>query len=99
MKLQEAAKADEEIRFRVSGEDKILIVTAANLEGVSVSEFLRSPAVDRARLVVAEAALRQATVIPADDFDRLMAALDAPVDPSIFDRARQVLRELDLDPA
>ncbi|MCE9621754.1 MAG: DUF1778 domain-containing protein [Actinomycetia bacterium] len=98
MNVEHVVRADEEIRFRVSGEDKVLIVKAAGLEGVSVSEFLRNPAVDRARLVVAEAALRHATVIPVDEFDKLMAALDAPIDPARFNRARQVLRELDLDP-
>jgi hypothetical protein len=35
----------------------------------------------------------------AEDFDHLMTLLDRPVDPAIFDRARQVLASLPLDPA
>jgi hypothetical protein len=37
--------------------------------------------------------------LTAEEFEEFMALLDRPVDPAIFDRARQVLASLPLDPA
>jgi uncharacterized protein (DUF1778 family) len=37
--------------------------------------------------------------LTAEEFEEFVALLDRPVDPAIFDRARQVLASLPLDPA
>ncbi len=93
------SRASDELRFRLSPDDKALITEAAAIQGVSISSFVRDPAVDRAKQVLAEASLRHVTVLPADEFDALMASLDLPVDPKVFDRARALLPTLPLDPA
>lgn len=93
------SRATDELRFRLSPEDKALITEAAAVQGVSISSFVRDPSVDRAKEVLAEASLRHVTVLPADEFDQLMTLLDRPVDPKVFDRARALLPTLPLDPA
>jgi uncharacterized protein (DUF1778 family) len=93
------ARKSYDIRCRLSPDDKALITEAAAIQGVSISSFVRDPAVDRAKQVLAEASLRHVTVLPADEFDALMASLDIPVDPKVFDRARSLLPTLPLDRA
>ena len=95
----EHPRATDELRFRLAPDDKALIVEAAAVQGVSISTFVRDPAVARAKEVLADASLRHVTSMSAEDFDHLMTLLDRPVDPAIFDRARQVLASLPLDPA
>ena len=93
------SRASDELRFRLSPEDKALITEAAAVQGVSISSFVRDPSVDRAKAVLAEASLRHVTLLSAEEFDELMARLDHPVDPTVFDRARALLPTLPLDPA
>lgn len=93
------SRASDELRFRLSPEDKALITEAAAVQGVSISSFVRDPSVDRAKAVLAEASLRHVTALPAEEFDELMTLLDRPVDPKVFNRARALLPTLPLDPA
>jgi len=90
-------RTDEEIKFRVSRADKALLAAAAELEQVSLTDFLRGPAVARAKALVEAATLRQATLIPVDEYGTFMVALDAPVDSAPFERAAARLAELPLD--
>jgi uncharacterized protein (DUF1778 family) len=68
------AKTDR-IETRVSADEKRQIDRAAALEGRTVSAFIVSAAVERAHEVLAT---RDATIVPADYFDRLLAAIDVP---------------------
>ena len=70
--------ASSEITFRVSQEDKELIKLAAEIENSSVSDYLRTLAVKRAMELVSHLRLREVTVIPATQFNALMANIDEP---------------------
>ena len=70
--------ASSEITFRVSQEDKELIKLAAEIENTSVSDYLRTLAVKRAMELVSHLRLREVTVIPATQFNALMANIDEP---------------------
>jgi len=72
--------ASSEITFRVSQEDKELIKLAAEIENSSVSDYLRTLAVKRAMELVSHLRLREVTVIPATQFNALMANIDEPDD-------------------
>ena len=72
--------ASSEITFRVSQEDKELIKLAAEIENSSVSDYLRTLAVQRAMELVSHLRLREVTVIPATQFNALMANIDEPDD-------------------
>lgn len=74
-------KTDEEIKFRLSADDKALITWAAAIEGTTVTRFLREPALDRARALKERADPRQLTLVPARFFDDLMATLDTLAEP------------------
>lgn len=70
--------ATSDITFRVTAEDKELIKLAAELENSSVSDYVRSLAVQRALILAAHLRLRETTEIPADQFNALMASIDTP---------------------
>ena len=69
-----AVKTDR-IEARLSPDERALIERAASVGGGSVSAFLVGAAVERADEVLAAATT---TVVPADYFDGLLAALDEP---------------------
>ncbi len=68
------------LEFRVRPETKERIEDAAKLAGLAVSDFVRTAAEDRADQVLRDHGL--VTLVPADFFDSLLAALDAPVGPN-----------------
>lgn len=72
------ATATSEITFRVSQEDKELIKLAAEIENSSVSDYIRTLAIRRAMELVSHLRLREVTVIPANQFNDLMASIDEP---------------------
>ena len=67
-----ATKTDR-IETRVSIDERAQIDRAAALEGRTVSAFVVSAAVERARQVIET---HDATLVPADYFDRLLATID-----------------------
>ena len=71
--------AIDRLEVRLQQELKARIQRAADLLDVPLSDFVRSAAGSEADRVLLEHA---ATVVPAEFFDRLMAALDEPPDPS-----------------
>jgi uncharacterized protein (DUF1778 family) len=87
---QTAASSD--ITFRVSADDKELIKLAAEIENSSVSDYIRTLAVQRAMELVAQLRQRETTEIPADQFNALMADIDEP--DSISPRMRRAYDHL-----
>jgi uncharacterized protein (DUF1778 family) len=74
------AAASGRLEIRVRPESKSRVELAAALLNVQVSEFVRSAVEQRAERVVAE---HQAfTRVPATVYDDLIAAMDAPAEPS-----------------
>lgn len=74
------AAASARLEVRVRPESKSRVEHAAALLNVPVSEFVRSAVEERAEQVVSE---HQAfTRVPAAFYDDLIAALDAPAEPS-----------------
>jgi len=69
----------DRLELRLAPDAKHRIELAARLRAVSVGEFVRTAAEDEADEVLRG---QTVTVIPADDFDRLIAALDEPVIPA-----------------
>lgn len=69
-----AVKSDR-LEARVSPVQRARLEWAANICGTSVSAFVVDAAVERAEELVAA---HMSTVVPADYFDRLVAALDEP---------------------
>jgi uncharacterized protein (DUF1778 family) len=67
------------IELRTDPERERRIRYAAEIQHQSVSSFVLDAAAARAEAVIASAS---ATVVPADYFDRLWAALDAPTVPN-----------------
>ncbi len=65
----------ERLETRLSPDERDRIERAASTAGISVSAFMVGAAVDRAEEVIAAATT---TVVPADYFDGLLAALDEP---------------------
>jgi uncharacterized protein (DUF1778 family) len=92
------ATASEEIKLRLSQREKALIRQAAAIEGRSVSEFLRAPALQRAEQVLAEASPPLSTLVPSSFYDDLVAALDEPPSeiPALAEAAARLAR-LDID--
>jgi uncharacterized protein (DUF1778 family) len=92
-------RTDEEIKFRLSADEKALIQWAADSEGSTLTQFVRGPALTRARELKAESDTRQITIVPKRFFDDLNAALAAPAEPiaSLQDAARRLLARNDLD--
>jgi len=72
--------ATARLEFRVSPEDRSRIKRAAELAGEPVGTFARSAAEERADRILREH--EATTKVPAAFFDDLMAALDAPAEPS-----------------
>jgi uncharacterized protein (DUF1778 family) len=68
--------ATARLEVRVRPEVKARIERAAELAQVPVSDFVRSAAEERAEAVLAEHQTQ--THVPADFFDALLDALDAP---------------------
>jgi uncharacterized protein (DUF1778 family) len=64
---------DKRIEIRVDEDSVNLISRAAELVQEPVSEFMRRAAADRASEVLAQS---MTTVMPAEQFDALMASLD-----------------------
>jgi len=69
-----ATKSDR-VEARVSREQHRRIQRAAQLAGQSVSSFIVAASVEKAEEVIAE---HSVTEVPADYFDRLVAAIDRP---------------------
>jgi uncharacterized protein (DUF1778 family) len=67
--------ATARLEVRVRPADKARLERAAALEQVPVSEFVRSAVEDRTERVLMEHESR--TVVPAEFFDDLLAALDS----------------------
>lgn len=74
----------ERIELRVSPDDKDAIATAAAMEHATTTEFVRDAVLDRAQRIRARA---DRTLMPAEQFDALVAALDMPEDAPILTRA------------
>ncbi|MGL5852397.1 MAG: DUF1778 domain-containing protein [Phycicoccus sp.] len=74
----------ERIELRVSAEDKSDIVAAAAMTHVTATDFVRSAVLDRVRHVRARA---DRTLMPPEQFDALIAALDVPDDAPNLARA------------
>lgn len=72
--------ATARLEVRVRPESKARIERAAALAHVPVSDLVRSAAEERAEQVMAEHEAH--TSVPAAFFDDLLAALDAPAEPS-----------------
>ena len=80
--------ATDRLEIRLSADAKHRIELAARLQAVSVGEFVRTAAEDEADDVLRS---QTVTVLPAADFDRLVAALDEPVlpAPALVEAARR----------
>jgi len=72
--------ASARLEFRVSPTDRAQIERAAELSSESVSAFARSAAEEKAARVIREH--DATTTVPAEFFDDLVAAFDAPARPS-----------------
>jgi uncharacterized protein (DUF1778 family) len=70
-----AVSKTERIELRVSAVDKDAIVSAAELEDVSTTDFVRNAVLDRVARVRARG---ERTLMPAEQFDALVASLDVP---------------------
>lgn len=93
-----ATTVNDEVKIRISTEDKELPVQAAAATSRSLSELVRSFALQGAREVLAEVRLRSVTMVPAASYERLMFSLeesDVPI-AKLADAARS-LATLDLD--
>ena len=93
-------RTDEEIKFRLSSDEKELIAWAAENQGTTITQFVRAPAIERARALRAEAEFRQYSMIPAKFFDELQAALTTPAEPvaALAAAAARLLARADLNP-
>lgn len=84
-----AIKSDR-LEARVSPEQRARLEWAARLAGTSVSAFVVDAAVERAEELVTA---QMSTSVPADYFDRLVAALDkAERAPTLAKAAKRVAR-------
>ena len=72
--------ATARLEVRVRPDTKARLERAAALTQVPVSDFVRSAAEDRAEQVLAEHDTQ--TLVPAEFYDELLAALDAPAQPN-----------------
>ena len=88
------ATKSERIEIRATPDDNDLITKAAEITNQSVSTFVTVAATTEAGRVLARAAH---TIMPADQFDILMASLDEPDDAEVLARAarrpRRFVRE------
>lgn len=74
----------ERIELRISVDDKVAIADAAAMERTSTTDFVREAVLDRVRSVNARA---DRTLMPAKQFDALIAALDVADDTPNLSRA------------
>ena len=74
----------ERIELRVSAVDKDAITVAAAMEQTTITEFVRHAVLDRAQHVQARA---DRTLMPAEQFDALVGALDIADDTPNLARA------------
>lgn len=74
------ANASARLEFRVTPEHKAMIERAAEIAGEPLSSFARDAAEERADRILREH--DATTVVPAEFFDELLAALDAPPEPN-----------------
>lgn len=74
----------ERIELRVSAQDKDYIASAAAMEHTTTTEFVRNAVLDRAQHVRARS---ERTLMPAEQFDALVAALDVVDDTPNLARA------------
>ena len=74
----------ERIELRVSADDKQAIAAAAAMEHITTTEFVREAVLDRTQYVRARA---DRTLMPAEQFDALVAALDVADDAPNLARA------------
>jgi uncharacterized protein (DUF1778 family) len=86
--------ATARLEVRLQPDSKARLERAAELAHVSVSDFVRSAAEERAEQVLREHDAQ--TKVPARFFDDLLAALDAPAQPNdalarAAERARRVV--------
>jgi uncharacterized protein (DUF1778 family) len=65
----------ERFHFRLTPDGREVIREAAALEDIDETEFVRRSAEDRARSILGRA---EHTVMPAAQFDSLLASLDTP---------------------
>ena len=65
----------ERIELRVTAEDKDIISAAAAMEHTTTTEFVREAVLERVQRVHARG---DRTLMPAEQFDALVAALDTP---------------------
>jgi uncharacterized protein (DUF1778 family) len=72
--------ASGRLEFRVRPDRKSMIERAAELAHEPVSEFARTAAEEKAEQIIAEH--EATTTVPAEFFDELLAALDAPAAPN-----------------
>jgi uncharacterized protein (DUF1778 family) len=70
------AAAAGRLNFRISAEAEARLRAAAEVAQETLTEFVLGAAEERADEVLASR-----TVVPADYFDQLLAALDAPPEP------------------
>jgi uncharacterized protein (DUF1778 family) len=84
------ATRTERIEARISPRDRARIAKAAVLEGQSVSAFMATAAAERAAQVIAA---RTTTAVPAEYFDRLLAAIDHADRAPRLGRAAKLARE------
>lgn len=84
--------ATQRVEFRIDPESRSRIEEAAAIARMPLSEFVRSAAEDRADEVLRN---ERETIVPADFFDALIAALDEPPVPNEpLQRAAQRAREI-----
>jgi uncharacterized protein (DUF1778 family) len=86
--------ASARLEFRVRPDRKSLIERAAELVHEPVSEFARAAAEEKADRIIRE--YEATTTVPAEFFDDLLDALDAPASPNTAltragDRARELV--------
>lgn len=91
------AVASARLEFRVRPERKSRIERAAELMHEPVSEFARTAAEEKAERVIRE--YEATTRVPAEFFDELLDALDAPprANPTLARAAQQARETLDRD--
>lgn len=84
------ATRTQRVEARIAPRDRARIDKAAALEGQSVSAFLVTAAAEKANQVITA---RTTTAVPADYFDRLVAAIDRADRAPRLARAAKLARE------
>ncbi len=84
------ANRTDRLEARIAPDDADKIRKAAALSGASASAFMVDAAVDRAERVLRR---ESETVVSAEYFDRLLAALDEP--PEVMSRLQRAARQFE----